>query len=99
MSRLRGPHRRHASSEWEAALARAGFRVRSTKLRRLRMDYPTWVERMRTQEAHRVAIRSLQQTVSTETATYYGIEPDGSFTLDTLQIEGSACRARCISAA
>jgi ubiquinone/menaquinone biosynthesis C-methylase UbiE len=98
---LRDPShiRDYTVPEWEAALARAGFRVRSTKLRRLRMDYPTWVERMRTQEAHRVAIRSLQQTVSTETATYYGIEPDGSFTLDTLQIEASACRARCSSAA
>jgi hypothetical protein len=45
---------------------------------------------MRTPEAHRVAIRSLQQTVSTETARYFAIEPDGSFTLDTLQIEAAA---------
>lgn len=88
---LRDPShiRDYTSSEWEAALASAGFRVRSTQMRRLRMDYPTWVERMRTPEAHRVAIRSLQQNVSTETAAYYGIEPDGSFTLDTLQIEAA----------
>jgi len=89
---LRDPShiRDYTSSEWEAALARAGFRVRNTQMRRLRMDYPTWVERMRTSEAHRVAIRSLQQHVSSEIAAYYGIEPDGSFTLDTLQIEAVA---------
>lgn len=88
---LRDPShiRDYNSSEWEAALANAGFRVRSTQTRRLRMDYPTWVERMRTPDAHRAAIRSLQQNVSTETAAYYGIEPDGSFTLDTLQIEAA----------
>jgi ubiquinone/menaquinone biosynthesis C-methylase UbiE len=89
---LRDPShiRDYTLSEWEAALARAGFRVRNTQRRRLRMDYPTWVERMRTPEAHRVAIRSLQQTVSTETARYFTLEPDGSFTLDTLQIEAAA---------
>ena len=54
------------------------------------MDYPSWVERMRTPEAHRVAIRSLQHHASSETAAYYEIEPDGSFTLDTLQIEAAA---------
>jgi ubiquinone/menaquinone biosynthesis C-methylase UbiE len=89
---LRDPShiRDYTSSEWEASLARAGFRVRNTQMRRLRMDYPTWVERMRTSEAHRAAIRSLQQHVSSEIAAYYGIEPDGSFTLDTLQIEAVA---------
>jgi ubiquinone/menaquinone biosynthesis C-methylase UbiE len=88
---LRDPShiRNYTASEWEAALARAGFRVRNTRIRRLRLDYSTWVKRMRTQEAHRVAIRSLQQNASTETAAYYGIEPDGSFTLDTLQIEAA----------
>lgn len=86
---LRDPShiRDYTASEWAAALASAGFCVRRTQMRRLRMDYPTWVERMRTPDAHRLAIRSLQQHVSTETAAYYGIEPDGSFTLDTLQIE------------
>jgi ubiquinone/menaquinone biosynthesis C-methylase UbiE len=89
---LRDPShiRDYTLSEWEAALARAGFCVRNAQRRRLRLDYPTWVERMRTPEAHRIAIRSLQQTVSTETARYFAIEPDGSFTLDTLQIEAAA---------
>jgi SAM-dependent methyltransferase len=92
---LRDPShvRDYTSAEWIAALARAGFRVRGTQARRLRMDYPTWVERMRTPEPHRAALRSLQQGAPAATAAYYAIEPDGSFTLDTLQVEVSACRA------
>jgi len=81
------------SAEWIAALARAGFRVRGTQARRLQMDFPTWVERMRTPEPHRAALRSLQQGASAATAAYFAIEADGSFTLDTLQVEVSACRA------
>ncbi|AYJ85362.1 class I SAM-dependent methyltransferase (plasmid) [Sphingomonas paeninsulae] len=98
---LRDPShvRNYTGFEWEAALARAGFRVRNTQTRRLRMDYATWVERMQTLEPHRAAIRSLQQSASTETTTYYEIESDGSFTLDTIQIEAAACRARWSSAA
>jgi len=93
---LRDPShvRDYTVAEWTAALNRAGFRMRNTQTRRLRMDYPAWIERMRTSEPHRTAIRSLQQNASAETTTYYAIEADGSFTLDTLQIEASACRAR-----
>jgi ubiquinone/menaquinone biosynthesis C-methylase UbiE len=95
---LRDPShvRDYTAAEWAAALDRAGFRVRNFQTRRLRMDYPTWVDRMRTPETHRVALRSLQQSVSAETATYFAIEADGSFTLDTLQIEASVCRARSV---
>jgi SAM-dependent methyltransferase len=85
---LRDPShvRDYSAEEWGAALVRAGFRLRATQLRRLRMDYPAWVERMRTPEAHRAAIRSLQECASRETAGYFEIEADGSFTLDTLQV-------------
>jgi ubiquinone/menaquinone biosynthesis C-methylase UbiE len=93
---LRDPShvRNYTEGEWAAALARAGFRVRSTAKRRLRMDYKSWVDRMRTSEEHRSAIRSIQQWASAETVAYFAIEPDGSFSIDTLQIEASACRAR-----
>lgn len=89
---LRDPShvRDYSAGEWSAALVRAGFHLRATHMRRLRMDYPSWVERMRTPEPHRAAIRSLQRQASRETAAYYEIEPDGSFTLDTLQVEAVA---------
>ena len=92
---LRDPShvRNYTEAEWTTALARTGFRVRGTQKRRLRMDYASWIERMRTPDSHRTAIRSLQQWASTTTADYFCIEPDGSFSLDTLHVEASACRA------
>lgn len=93
---LRDPShvRNYSEAEWSAALVRAGFRIRVTRKRRLRMEYASWVERMRTPDAHRAAIRSLQQGASADVAKYFAIEADGSFSIDTLQIEATACGAR-----
>ena len=93
---LRDPShvRNHTAAEWLAALSRSGFQVRSAQMRRLRMDYRSWIDRMATPDLHRSAILSLQQWASAETAAYFAIESDGSFTIDTLQVEASACRAR-----
>jgi ubiquinone/menaquinone biosynthesis C-methylase UbiE len=93
---LRDPShvRNYSEAEWAAALARAGFRVRRTEKRRVRMDYRSWVDRMRTSEQHRAAIRSLQDLATAQTAAYFAIEADGSFSIDALQIEATACRAR-----
>lgn len=92
---LRDPShvRDYTPAEWTASLARAGFFVRNTHLRRLRIQYASWVERMQTSPAHQAAIRSLQQQASSETRKYFEMEPDDSFTLDTLQIEATAGHA------
>ncbi len=89
---LRDPShvRDYTTIQWQVELARAGFSVRKFETRRLRMDFSTWVARIQTSEAHRIAIRSLQQQSTSGTAAYFEIEPDGSFTLDTLQIEAMA---------
>jgi ubiquinone/menaquinone biosynthesis C-methylase UbiE len=89
---LRDPShiRDYTAPQWQAALARADFASRHVEARRLRMDYTTWVDRMRTSETHRKSIRSLQQQAAFETSSYFEIEADGSFTLDTLQIEATA---------
>jgi len=95
MELLRDPShvRDYTEAEWTSSLTRAGFRLKSTHMRRLRINYASWVERMKTPQAHQTAIRSLQQQASSETIKYFEIEPDGSFTLDTVQIEAMACRA------
>ena len=92
---LRDPShvRNYSESEWAAALVRAGFRARRAEKRRIRMDFASWVGRMRTSAAHQTAIRSLQQLASVQIATYFAIELDGSFSIDILQVEASACRA------
>jgi SAM-dependent methyltransferase len=82
--------RDYSVAEWIAALSGAGFAVRATEMRRLRMDFPSWIERMRTPEVQRVAIRALQRQASSAVAAHYEIEPDGSFTIDSVQIEAVA---------
>lgn len=89
---LRDPShvRDYSETEWVSALSRAGFQVRHVHKRRIRMDYLSWTARMETSAEHQTAIRSLQQLASTEAATYFGIEADGSFHIDALQINASA---------
>ncbi|MET0309844.1 MAG: methyltransferase domain-containing protein [Sphingomonas sp.] len=82
--------RDYAGSEWGAALARAGFAVRTTRAGRLRMEFSVWTARMRTPEANVAAIRALQNGAPAEVAEHFAIEPDGSFLLDTLFIEAVA---------
>ncbi|WBS01681.1 class I SAM-dependent methyltransferase [Pseudoduganella sp. SL102] len=89
---LRDPsHVRNASlDEWRTALATAGFAVGEVTTFRLRLEFASWVERMKTPEAHVAAIRSLQRRAGTEVRDYFAIEEDGSFTVDTMLIVGHA---------
>jgi SAM-dependent methyltransferase len=86
---LRDPShvRNYSRAEWEQALQAAGFRPGEVTLRRLPLDFTAWVERMRAPEIHVQAIRSLQGRMSAEVVAHFDIQPDGSFTLDTMTIE------------
>jgi hypothetical protein len=48
----------------------------------VRLDFATWVERMRTPKLQVDAIRALQAAMSESVARYFEIGADGSFTLD-----------------
>lgn len=89
---LRDPShvRNYTAAEWMAALARAGFAVRSLTPRRLRMEFPVWTARTRTPDLHAQAIRSLQRSAAAEVRGYFDITDDGSFLLDTLTLEAEA---------
>lgn len=76
--------------EWEAHLAAAGFAVEEVKEHRLRLEFSSWVARIRTPQAHVDAIRSLQRGASGDVAKHFEIEPDGTFTLDTLTLVARA---------
>lgn len=86
---LRDPsHVRNASlTEWQAALAAAGFAVEQVATYKLRLAFGPWIARMRTPEVHVAAIRSLQQRASSEVREHFRIEEDGSFTVDTVLIQ------------
>jgi ubiquinone/menaquinone biosynthesis C-methylase UbiE len=89
---LRDPShvRDYTLAEWTAALTRAGFELRACHTWRLRLDFGSWVARMRTSQTHVEAIRSLQRLAARETLDYFAVEPDGSFMLDALMLETAA---------
>jgi ubiquinone/menaquinone biosynthesis C-methylase UbiE len=86
---LRDPShvRNHTIGQWREALAAAGFVVGAVVLRRLRLEFASWIARMNTPPVHAAAIRSLQQTMPREVRDHFAIEEDGSFTIDTACIE------------
>jgi len=89
---LRDPShvRDYSPAEWSAALARAGFRLDAMHGWRLRMDFSSWVARMRAPPLAVEAIRALQDGASAEVRDHFAIEPDGSFQLDVLMLQATA---------
>jgi SAM-dependent methyltransferase len=82
--------RDYTVGEWITAVERAGFDVTAVTRRRLRMEFASWTERMRTPAVQAQAVRALQQQASEEVRDHFGIEPDGSFQLDVMMLEASA---------
>ena len=86
---LRDPShvRDYSESEWRAMLEQAGFAIIAVTRGRLRMNFADWTTRMRTTPDRAAAIRTLQALASSEVASHFEIEGDGSFTIDTIVIE------------
>jgi len=88
---LRDPShvRDYSAEEWRRALVGAGFAPGGMTRRRLRLDFASWVARMRTPPLHVEAIRSLQAAMAADVAGHFAIEADGSFTIDTMTLEAT----------
>ncbi|WP_430911104.1 class I SAM-dependent methyltransferase [Methylobacterium sp. sgz302541] len=86
---LRDPShvRDYALSQWLAMLAAAGLAAGTVTRRRLRLDFASWIARMRTPDIHAAAIRSLQEGAADPIRRHFAIEPDGTFSADTATIE------------
>ncbi len=82
--------RNYSAAEWIAGLGRAGFAPIGVRTWRLRLDFPSWIARMRTPELNARAIRALQRAASAETKAHFAIEDDGSFQLDVMMAEAAA---------
>lgn len=81
--------RNYSRAEWEAAIARAGLVPGATSQHRLRLEFASWVERMRTPKLQVDAIRALQAAVSPSVTRYFATEPDGSFCIDVALFQAS----------
>lgn len=81
--------RDYSVAEWVSALAAAGFSIKTAAMRRLRLDFETWVTRMATPKPQVEAIRALQAKMAEDIVKHFAIEPDGSFTIDIAAIEAS----------
>jgi SAM-dependent methyltransferase len=79
--------RDYSEDEWRRALVAAGFVPGPATMRRLHIDYASWILRMRTPDLYAEAIRALQTQAPREVADYLEFEPDGSFTMDSMVIE------------
>ncbi len=88
---LRDPShvRDYSTAEWLAFLKTAGFSPGKPVMRRVRLEFASWVARMATPEAQVRAIRALQQSMPGDAAEYFALEADGSFTIDAMTIEAS----------
>ena len=86
---LRDPShvRDYRVSEWRALLEAAGFTPGDTLASRPRMEFASWIARMRTPAPLVAAIRALQATAPAEVTEHFRIEADGSFLLDSILIE------------
>jgi SAM-dependent methyltransferase len=85
---LRDPShvRDYAPGEWRALLAGAGFTLEDLTMRRLPLDFASWIARMRTPQARADVIRSLEAEMSGEVRAYFKLTPAGDFTVDTLHV-------------
>jgi SAM-dependent methyltransferase len=75
--------RNRSLSQWLVLLSAAGFELREQRQWPIRIEFASWVERMRTPAEHVAAIRSLQRSAPSEVQRALGYEPDGSFTIQT----------------
>lgn len=91
MELLRDPShvRNYSAREWTHALDAAGFQPGQITLRRLRLDFASWIGRMATPESHIAAIHSLERKVADDIKAYFEIEADGSFSIDTATFEAA----------
>jgi len=89
---LRDPShvRNYSVAQWLAALDRAGFTPTGQSMRRVRLEYSSWIARMRTPSEHATAIRALQAAVGEEVRRYFEIGAQGCFTPDAATFEARA---------
>ena len=76
--------RDYSVAEWLRQVSEAGLFVDRHARQRLRLEFASWITRMRTPDVFRDAILALQNAVGEEVREYFEITEDGSFSTDVL---------------
>ncbi|WP_035051976.1 class I SAM-dependent methyltransferase [Andreprevotia chitinilytica] len=79
--------RNYALPAWRQMLVSAGFEVGNVDTWKLRLEFASWISRMRTPPERVAAIQSLLAGTSAEVKDYLQLEADYSFSPDTAMIE------------
>lgn len=79
--------RNYASGDWLRLFNEAGLMVNDVICDKLALEFSSWIARMRTPVVLSDAIRAYQKSASDQVKTYFQLQPDGSFTSDTVLIE------------
>lgn len=77
----------YASGEWLQMFNQAGLITRDVRTDRLKLEFGSWIARMRTPDVLTQAIRLYQQSASADVQRYFALQEDGSFTSDTIIVE------------
>lgn len=78
--------RDYSLAEWQSMLETAGLSTTAPRPYRLHLEFSSWVERINTPQPHRPALLSLMAGAAPEVKAHFAIQPDGSFTIDTMLI-------------
>ncbi|HGY5077277.1 TPA: class I SAM-dependent methyltransferase [Citrobacter gillenii] len=79
--------RNYSSGEWLSLMNDANLIADTVLTDRLPLAFSSWVARMRTPQVLIDAVRLYQQSASAEVQAYFALQPDGSFTSDTIMVE------------
>nr|WP_198980985.1 class I SAM-dependent methyltransferase [Herbaspirillum sp. ASV7] len=74
-------------NSWRKLLRQAGFEIASDKTWKLRLEFATWVARMRTPADNITAIKALWKSAPQEVKAYFALEADDSFSIDVAMLD------------
>ncbi|WP_343741048.1 class I SAM-dependent methyltransferase [Herbaspirillum huttiense] len=81
-------HVRNVSlNSWRKLLRGAGFAIASDKTWKLRLEFDSWVARMRTPQDNITAIRALWQAAPGEVKDYFALDAACSFSIDVAMLD------------
>lgn len=85
---LRDPShvRDYSPTEWRALVTAAGFAIEDVTLRRLHLEFGSWIARMKTPPERAAVIRGLHGEMAADVRAYFELTPAGDFTVDTMDL-------------